>query len=144
VTTATLTLPYGAPGLNDLNRAQRAAAHERGRQSTRRGKGRRVYDGYTAVKAQWATRIHAHVYEQRIPSFPDGAHIHFHVVECDRRRDPDGFTNAISKLALDGLVKAGVLPNDGWAHVLSLSYSWEVGKPCVKVTLTAPDEKTDV
>jgi hypothetical protein len=61
----------------------------------------------------------------------------FRVVERDRRRDPDNFCGGSAKLVLDGLVKCRVLPNDGWGGVLSLSYQWEVGEPCIEVTLSS-------
>jgi hypothetical protein len=138
----TLNLPYGAPNLNDLNRVQREASYVRGavaeRSKMRRGTPRRVRDRYAEVKGQWATRVWAHVMEQKIPlhAFPEGAHISFLIVEVDMRRDPDNFSTGTAKLVLDGLVRAGVLETDGWKGVRSLSFDWAVGKPCVQVTLS--------
>lgn len=54
----------------------------------------------------------------------------------DRRTDPDNLA-AGKKFILDGLVKAGVLKNDGWEQVKSFQESWEVDKdePRIEVIL---------
>lgn len=140
----TLVLPYPAPNLNDLIRYTNDASVGRGivyakRKFARHKTGRtRVRDRYTEVKSQWATRVLAHVREQRVESFPGGAHIAFTIVEPARNRDPDNICSGTAKFVLDGLVKCGVIPNDGWSGVHSLRFDWEVGIPSVRVQLTAP------
>lgn len=54
----------------------------------------------------------------------------------NQRYDPDNIA-AAKKFILDGLVAAGVLPNDGWAQVAGWSESWEVDKdnPRVEVII---------
>lgn len=139
----TLVLPYLAPNLNDLLRTAKEAAAARGvvrfkRKVLRKSKVKRVHvnDAYAALKAQWATRVMAHVREQRIEPFPNGAHLTYTIVEPTRRRDPGNFCAGTDKFVCDGLVKCGVLPNDGWCGVLSLAFGWEQGeRPCVRVTL---------
>lgn len=144
----TIELPFGALNLNDIIRALREAGFRRGvidervrtRHTKRRGKPR---DDYRSIKGQWSTRVLAFARQQRVPDdpFPNGAHVHFHIVEMDKLRDPDNFTTGTTKVVLDGLVNARVLRTDGWKGVLSLGYSWEVGpKPLVRVTLTAPND----
>jgi len=139
-----LVLPYAAPNLNDLIRETNDASTRRGivryQAKVTRGKRARRYhvrDGYTEMKAQWATRVLAHVREQRIHAYAKGAHIKFHLVEVDRRRDPDNLCSGTAKFVLDGLVKAAVLPNDGWSGVLSLAFTWSINpnKACVQITL---------
>jgi hypothetical protein len=139
----TLRLPYSAPNLNDLIRATNDASSRRSvvryqAKIQRRRKPMRVRDDYTAMKAQWATRVQAHVREQRIEAFPNGAHIAFRIFEVDRRRDPDNVCAGTAKFVLDGLVKCGVLPNDGWGGVLSLQFEWSrnPNKGSVEVTLS--------
>lgn len=144
--TQTLVLPYAAPNLNDLIRATNDASTRRGIvryqvKNERRGWRRRmpkVTDHYTAMKAQWATRVAAHVRQQQIDAFPNGAHVVFRIVEVDRRRDPDNLASGASKFILDGLVKAHVIPNDGWSGVLSLGFEFAINpnKGSVEVTLT--------
>jgi Holliday junction resolvase RusA-like endonuclease len=143
---AVLHLPYAAPNLNDLLRgrggeagffASIARARKTGRPMR---KAKPPVDGYNAAKAQWHTRVAAHVREQHIPTdkFEHGAHVDFQICEVSRRRDPDNFCSGASKLVLDALVKARVLPNDGWDGVLSISYSWAVAeRPSVRVTLSS-------
>jgi hypothetical protein len=139
-----LVLPYAAPNLNDLIRARAEAAAQAGvanylRRIHRRKGGRlRVRDAYSALKAQWATRVLAHAREQRIEHFPNGALFHFHIVEVDRRRDKDNLASGASKFILDGLKHAKVIPDDGWEYVHGLSFSWDVcpTKASVTVTLT--------
>ena len=45
--------------------------------------------------------------------------------EANRRRDPDNIASAV-KFVFDGLIKAGVLENDGWGQVLSISHRFAV------------------
>jgi Holliday junction resolvase RusA-like endonuclease len=41
--------------------------------------------------------------------------------EPNRRRDPDNVQAGI-KFILDGIVKAGILPNDGWKNVAAVEH----------------------
>lgn len=54
----------------------------------------------------------------------------------DRRTDPDNIA-ASKKFILDGLVKSGVIKNDGWSEVKGFKESWEVDKnnPRIEVTI---------
>lgn len=66
------------------------------------------------------------------------AHVTFDFRELARRRDPDNLRSS-SKWILDGLVAAGVLPDDGWDEIAGFSDTWRVdkAKPGVLVTITA-------
>ncbi len=46
----------------------------------------------------------------------------------NRRKDPDNIAAGGKKIILDGLVKAGVIANDGWKQVAGWRESWEVDK----------------
>jgi hypothetical protein len=135
----TIWLPYEAPGLNQLldKKTLGAVLRERGKRRNRFGRfNKSVADPYAQTKAQWNTRVWAHVHDLRIEPFANGAHVAFEIHEKDRRRDPDGFTSGAAKVVLDGLVKARVLNNDGWHDVLSLSHTWLVSdRPGIKVIL---------
>jgi hypothetical protein len=65
------------------------------------------------------------------------AKIGFTWYEKDRRRDPDNISGAGKKPILDGLVRAGVLPNDGWSVIEGLSDLFSVDRsyPRVEVTI---------
>lgn len=54
----------------------------------------------------------------------------------DRRTDPDNIV-ASKKFILDGLVKSGVIKNDGWGEVKGFKESWKVDKdnPRIEVTI---------
>ena len=53
--------------------------------------------------------------------------VHFEWHEPNRRRDPDNIS-AAQKFVLDGMVKAGVIPNDGWKNIKGLTHSWVLDK----------------
>ena len=73
---------------------------------------------------------------QRVPRF-DRARLRFAWVESGRHRDPDNIASA-KKFLLDGLVLAGGLPGDGWAHVAGWTDTFEVGpRAGVEVTIEA-------
>ena len=63
----------------------------------------------------------------------------------DRRRDPDGIRTVASKFILDGLVVAGVLPDDSQRWVLGFTDHFEVDKqrPRVVVRLWPQEEEGD-
>lgn len=50
-------------------------------------------------------------------------------IEPDRKRDPSNVVGGGVKLIEDALQASGLLPNDGWAHVLGYTAFWRVGKP---------------
>ncbi|MEG3071052.1 MAG: Holliday junction resolvase [Peptococcaceae bacterium] len=58
----------------------------------------------------------------------------------DRRKDKDNII-AGTKFILDGLVVAGVLPNDGWRHIGNIRHSFGVDKhdPRVEVIIGSDD-----
>ena len=54
--------------------------------------------------------------------------------ERKRNRDPDNVC-AAKKFVLDALVKAGVIPNDGWENIHGFTDEFLVGTPGVEVSL---------
>lgn len=56
----------------------------------------------------------------------------------DRRKDKDNIMAGGLKMILDGLVVAGVIQNDGWAHIGSINNHFEVDKnnPRVEIKIT--------
>jgi hypothetical protein len=116
-----LWIPRRAPNLNDLVRAKGAKSHH----------------VYNSLKKGWAETVKLCCVGARGIPFGLRASVHFELVEPDKRRDPDNIASAAAKLILDGLVKAGVLEGDGWAHIAALSFSWRVGSPAgVRVVLS--------
>lgn len=84
------------------------------------GKGIRVRTSAVELVAMLA--LHA-----RLPRF-ERARFVFIWRERDMRSDPDGIAAGGRKVVFDGLVQAGVLPNDGWRHVAGWSDHFEVDK----------------
>lgn len=101
--TASLWIPGPLPGLNDLIAAAKGAG----------GTGR----AYARLKRAWTTTVWALAKRERLPRFERRVYAQFSWWERDRRRDLDNVAAGGRKLALDGLVKAGVLAGDGWKHV---------------------------
>ncbi len=105
-TCATLWVPGPLPGLNELIAAAKGSG----------GRGM----GYAKLKRQWTDTVFALARYARIHKpgpFERRVIVDFEWVERDKRRDPDNVAAGGRKLVLDGLVKAGVLNGDGWAHV---------------------------
>lgn len=116
-----LWIPGRLPGLNEVI----AAAKGRG------GRGH----AYAKMKRELGELVWARAKEQRLEPMKR-VRLHFLWVEKDRRRDPDNVSSAGRKFILDGLVKAGILPGDGWSAIESWSDSFAVdAKHGVAVTL---------
>ncbi len=90
---------------------------------------------YTVMKNEWTDKICIYFMKSKIPKMKAVA-VEFVWLEKDRKRDPDNIT-AAKKFILDGMVVAGIIPNDGWKQVKGLSDSFAVSKdnPGVIVTV---------
>ena len=58
--------------------------------------------------------------------------------EPNRRRDPDNISSFGKKCIFDALQHMGILDNDGWQQIASVTEHWQVDKqnPRIEVTLT--------
>lgn len=65
--------------------------------------------------------------------------IHYCWVEPNRKRDPRNVA-AGAKYIEDALVEAGILPNDGWAHILGFRDRWYVDRQHPGVSVTIKEE----
>src|SRR5688572_27215658 len=89
------------PALNDYIKANR-------------GKGGKFFGNQTK---KFLTNDMAEQIKKQSPiKFTGLVVVEFHWVEINKMRDPDNFVFA-KKFVLDGLVLAGVLPNDGWNNI---------------------------
>ena len=121
-----LWVPGPLPGANEALAACRQA----------RGKG----SAYSNMKRAYTLMVWGLAKKAKL-SPVDRADIDFVWVERNRKRDPDNIRFA-AKYILDGLVKTGVLPGDGWAHVGSLSDKFTVGRsPGVSVGITRANDE---
>lgn len=133
-----LVLPGRFPGLNDALDARAIMRPVKGRRGQRGAK----VSLYDELKAAHQSDVGIRAIEQRIHA-RSTAHLDFFWAEPNSRRDPDNVTAIGRKIVLDALVKTGILPSDGWSHVLGFSDNWAVSSraPFVAVAIHGPFRK---
>lgn len=89
--------------LNEYSDAER-----RHRQIGARMKHDETMDAYVACLSQIQEKA------LRVEKYP--IRLHFHWYCPNRKKDPDNISFA-KKFLLDGMVCAGLIPNDGWKHI---------------------------
>jgi hypothetical protein len=115
-----LWIPGALPSMNDIIDMAKGA----------NGRGAK----YSKTKRELTQMIAWHARAARLKPVA-AARLAFHWCEVDKKRDPDNIA-AARKFALDGLVVAKVLPNDGWKEILGWSDTFEVtAKAGVLVTI---------
>ena len=121
--TQALWIPGPLPGVNELIAAAKSG-HGRG-------------NAYARIKAAWMEAIWIRAKVTRMKPMVGAVRLSFLWVERDRRRDPDNVAGGGRKLILDGLVKAGVLTDDGIDEIRSWVDTFAVDKtsPGVRVEL---------
>jgi hypothetical protein len=79
-----------------------------------------------------------HFRTKPVKPFPNGVFVWIHVVESNKKKDPDSFCAVAGKLCLDALQESGHLMNDGWTAIRGLRYTWSLNAalPGVFATLT--------
>jgi hypothetical protein len=120
-------VPGKVPSLNDLLDAKgtRKPIVRSIIMRAKPGKGKQrggEYDLYNDIKQDWKQRTVRAVGSPFVRT--TAAFFGYVVVECERRRDPSNICSAAIKFIEDGLVAAGVLPNDGWDNVLGIRVHW--------------------
>jgi Holliday junction resolvase RusA-like endonuclease len=118
-----VTIPGELPAMNEI-----IAAAKRSRYA------------YNDEKQAYTTLVATEARLQGVVRF-ERADIHCHWVCKNRRKDKDNVQAGI-KFVLDGLVQAGVLPNDGWRNIGTITHSFAVDKdrPRVEITVTQAKE----
>ena len=86
------------------------------------------------MKKEWTDLVYSYAIEQvpvtaRPKKFPVG--IKFIVHEQNSRRDIDNVASMVAKFGLDGLVKAGVLPDDSQKYINKIEFEFIVDKTSV-------------
>ena len=125
-----LFIPGPLPGLNEILDATK----RRGNKYSLKGKS---WSGYADMHKHWAELTAWKA--KRLPRM-QSAWIVFRWKEKHTRRDPDNIA-AAKKFLLDGLVMAGTLPDDGWAHVLGWNDVFEVNPQRPGVVIELHPEK---
>lgn len=124
-TPAAIWIPGPLPGLNEMIAAAKSG----------RGRG----NAYARLKSEWTAIVWALAKSARLRPMISPVRIGFLWVEKDRRRDPDNVAGGGRKLILDGLVKAGVLKDDGAAEIRSWTdtFAFDKVSPGVRVELVS-------
>jgi len=91
-----LWLPFLLPTLNDLEGA-------RGRSAVVAGDARTRWNGYNAIKRQWANDVVIHARSQRLAFLPGPLVAVFIFHKKTRSGDPDGMLAGAAKIVLDAL-----------------------------------------
>lgn len=104
MTTQSFFIPHRFPGLNDMIAADRNNRYTGGR-----------------LKKEW-TGI-THMYAKRLKPVTMPVTIEFVYYEPNNKRDPDNIT-AAKKYILDGLVSAGILPDDTQKWIMGFTDFW--------------------
>lgn len=88
----------------------------------KRNTGGARYSLYNDIKQDWKQRTIAAIGAPfvRVPR----AYFGYLIVEETLKRDPSNICSAAVKFIEDGLVEAGVIPNDGWDQVLGIRVAW--------------------
>ena len=83
--------------------------------------------GYARIKRAWTDTVCLLAKAAHIPPM---RRVRLHCIwhERNKRRDPDNIVGAGLKVVCDGLVAAGVLPGDGWDHIVAFVDEWRVSK----------------
>ena len=107
------------PGLNDHEKAARGSKY-----------------AASTLKSRWTCEAEYCATKAKLAGLMlENVFIRFLWVENGKRRDPDNIVFA-KKYILDGLVRARVIPGDGWKHISGFTDTWEVGqKPGVHVQI---------
>lgn len=118
LTSQILYVPGSLPGMNKMI----GAAHSKS------------YHVYSNMKRKYTELVAACCKEQAIGPYTAPIKLRIQWIEPNKRRDLDNIA-AAKKFILDGLVMAGVIPNDGWKHVLGWEESFEIGEPMVRIEI---------
>lgn len=86
--------------------------------------GNKMKQAQTDDVAEQIQKFADQFYDGRVPYVSGLVRVEFHWIEINRKRDPDNFIFA-KKFILDGMVKAGMLPNDGWNNIAGFVDTWE-------------------
>ena len=90
---------------------------------------------YSSPKKGYDAIVSAYARQKLKPVENYPVDIHCHWVVPNRRKDPDGIS-AGAKFILDGLVKAGILRNDGFSEVCKITHEFSVDRRNPKIIVT--------
>lgn len=80
------------------------------------------FDAYNQIKQEWKQRTIDAIGAPFVRV--KACHFGYLVVEENLKRDPSNICASAIKFIEDGIVEAGVMPNDGWNNVLGIRVHW--------------------
>lgn len=101
MTTFEIWIPGRLPGENEIIKAAKS--------------GRGKYNAYGRLKEKWEKYVSDIIKECELEPVKS-IFVKIEWVESDRRRDPDNIA-AGKKFVFDGMVRAGLIQNDGWKQI---------------------------
>jgi hypothetical protein len=140
----TFWIPGKPPSLNDLNAFRAIQGPPRSSMILRRSPGKKkkntyTFNKYNDEKQKWS-KIVFDVVKKTGFKFTESCHYSYLVVEKTVKRDPSNICSSSIKFIEDGLMKAGVIPNDGWQNVLSIRPEWILnrkGQPGILIVMSS-------
>lgn len=128
-----LVLNGTMPNLNDYLHGERIAIRKNGKFTTKGN----------AMKQEYQRKVVSAVRSQlRGIHIDKPVKIYYTFYEENRKRDLDNISAFAHKVIQDGLVKGGLLENDGWKNIIGFSDDFFVDKdnPRIEVTIREVDE----
>ena len=128
-----LVLNGTMPNLNDYLNGERIAIRKNGNFTTKGN----------AMKQEYQRKVVSAVRSQlRGIHIDKPVKIYYTFYEENRKRDLDNISAFAHKVIQDGLVKGGLLENDGWKNIIGFSDDFFVDKdnPRIEVTIREVDE----
>ena len=128
-----LVLNGTMPNLNDYLHGERIAIRKNGKFTTKGN----------AMKQEYQRKVVSAVRSQlRGIHIDKPVKIYYTFYEENRKRDLDNISAFAHKVIQDGLVKGGLLANDGWKNIVGFSDDFFVDKdnPRIEVTIREVDE----
>ena len=113
----TLTLPYKLPSLNEIIGADRRNRYLGGE-----------------LKKQWTNTVSLECKKQKLKAFKNQINITITWHCKNKKRDKDNIM-AGQKFIFDGLIKAGIIQNDGWKEIGEIQHKFTTDTTD-KVTIT--------
>lgn len=135
-------VPGKVPSLNELLDAKGGVMEKKRsiimRHLPKKGKSRdaSIY-AYNNIKQEWKRRTIDALGTPFVRV--KAAFFGYVVVEQEKRRDPSNICSSAIKFIEDGIVEAGVMPDDGWQNVLGITVHWihrETHRPGIYVVMS--------
>jgi hypothetical protein len=122
-------IPHKVPSLNELNEFRAIQGPPRGKSIINLGgkqskkKGGYRFNLYNQTKQKWSKIVKDIVTKQGFQKI-ESCYFNYLVVEKTVKRDPSNICASAIKFIEDGLMSAGVIPNDGWNNVIGINPQW--------------------